>query len=76
MKTNAAERRQRTRPEAEPADLAACLAGPRGLDLVVEMAHDLRSPLTSILFLADRVALATSKWCLDVQCGRSVRDPI
>jgi len=53
MKTNAAERRQRTRPEAEPADLAACLAGPRGLDLVVEMAHDLRSPLTSILFLAE-----------------------
>jgi hypothetical protein len=24
---------------------------------------------------ASRVALATSKWCLDVQCGRSVRDP-
>ena len=21
-------------------------------------------------------ALSTSKWCLDVQCGRSVRDPI
>src|SRR6266516_3922321 len=25
---------------------------------------------------ASRVALATSKWCLDVQCGRSVRDLI
>lgn len=40
-------------PDAEPANLASCLGGPNGLDLVVEMAHDLRSPLTSILFLAD-----------------------
>jgi signal transduction histidine kinase len=53
MKTNAAEKLPRGRPEAEPADLAACFAGPRGMDLVVEMAHDLRSPLTSILFLAE-----------------------
>lgn len=53
MKTSAAETLQRSRPEAEPADLAACFARPRGLDLVVEMAHDLRSPLTSILFLAE-----------------------
>jgi signal transduction histidine kinase len=29
------------------------LAGPDGLALVVEVAHDLRSPLTSILFLAE-----------------------
>lgn len=29
------------------------LSGPDGLDLVVEVAHDLRSPLTSILFLAE-----------------------
>ena len=29
------------------------LAGPDGMDLVVEVAHDLRSPLTSILFLAE-----------------------
>jgi signal transduction histidine kinase len=29
------------------------LAGPGGLELVVEVAHDLRSPLTSILFLAE-----------------------
>ena len=27
--------------------------GPSGLDLIVEVAHDLRSPLTSILFLAE-----------------------
>ena len=40
-------------PELEPPDLAACLSGPHGLDLVVELAHDLRSPLTSILFLAE-----------------------
>ena len=29
------------------------LLGPTGLDLVVEVAHDLRSPLTSILFLTE-----------------------
>jgi len=39
--------------EQEPQDLTTCLAGPNGLDLVVELAHDLRSPLTSILFLAE-----------------------
>src|SRR2546425_12110686 len=39
--------------EPEPQDLAECLAGPNGQELVVEMAHDLRSPLTAILFLAE-----------------------
>jgi len=34
-------------------DLAARLAEPDALDLVVEVAHDLRSPLNSILFLAE-----------------------
>src|SRR2546422_302549 len=29
------------------------LMGPDGLELVVELAHDLRSPLTSILFLGE-----------------------
>jgi signal transduction histidine kinase len=29
------------------------LSGPDGMELVVEVAHDLRSPLTSILFLAE-----------------------
>jgi signal transduction histidine kinase len=33
--------------------LAAELAGSGGLDLVVEVAHDMRSPLTSILFLSE-----------------------
>ncbi len=41
------------RAEQEAPDLPACLAGPNGLELVVELAHDLRSPLTSILFLAE-----------------------
>jgi signal transduction histidine kinase len=61
MRTNTAERLDwpvvatvpRPAPEPEPEDLSACLAGPNGLDLVVELAHDLRSPLTSILFLAE-----------------------
>ncbi len=32
---------------------ASSLSGPEGLGLVVEVAHDFRSPLTSILFLAE-----------------------
>jgi signal transduction histidine kinase len=38
---------------AAPEDIRASLTGPNGLELVVEMAHDLRSPLTSILFLTE-----------------------
>jgi len=38
---------------AEEPELAEQLASPRGLDLVIEMAHDLRSPLSSILVLAE-----------------------
>jgi len=37
----------------DPEDLTANLMGPNGLEMVVEMAHDLRSPLTSILFLTE-----------------------
>ena len=40
--------------------LAAHLAEPKGLDLLVEIAHDLRFPLTSILFLSETL-----------QCGQS-----
>ena len=36
------------------------LTGPDGLELVVELAHDLRSPLTSILFLAETMKRARS----------------
>lgn len=35
------------------ADLASRLSGVEGLELAVNIAHDLRSPLTSILFLAE-----------------------
>ena len=44
------------RSAAEPnwdQHFASRLAGPDGLALVIEVAHDLRSPLTSILFLAE-----------------------
>src|SRR3989442_5326827 len=53
--TATAVERQWQAPEsaAEPEELASSLTGPSGLELVVEMAHDLRSPLTSILFLAE-----------------------
>ncbi len=39
--------------EPDGGDPSAGLKGANGLDLVVELAHDLRSPLTSILFLAE-----------------------
>src|SRR5437667_7933836 len=54
MTATALERRWQVIESAgESEDLASCLTGPNGLELVVEMAHDLRSPLTSILFLAE-----------------------
>jgi signal transduction histidine kinase len=39
-------------PDRE-SDVAARLAQPSGLDLIIEVAHDIRSPLTSILFLSE-----------------------
>lgn len=39
---------------------ADSLSGPNGLELVVEVAHDIRSPLTSILFLAETLQRARS----------------
>lgn len=43
------------------------LAGPDGLDLVVEVAHDLRSPVTSILFLAETLGRGQSGEVNDLQ---------
>ena len=54
-----------TDPEAE--NFASCLSGPTGLELVVEMAHDLRSPLTSILFMADALQRGQSGPVNDAQ---------
>ena len=39
---------------------ASRLSGPDGLELVVEVAHDLSSPLTSVLFLAEVLAQGQS----------------
>jgi signal transduction histidine kinase len=43
------------------------LSGPGALDLVVEVAHDLRSPLTSILFLAETMIRGQSGAVTPVQ---------
>jgi signal transduction histidine kinase len=43
------------------------LSGPGGLDLVVEVAHDLRSPLTSVLFLAETLQRGHSGPVTDIQ---------
>jgi signal transduction histidine kinase len=46
---------------------ASRLTEPQGLELVVEVAHDLRSPLTSILFLAETLRRGQSGEINDVQ---------
>jgi signal transduction histidine kinase len=48
-------------------DFAAQFAGPQALDMLVAVAHDLRSPLTSILFLADTLERGQSGPVTDVQ---------
>ena len=50
-----------------PRDFASQLAGPDGLELVVGLAHDLRSPLTSVLFLADTLGRGRSGAVTDLQ---------
>jgi len=47
--------------------LASHLVGPRGLDLLVEIAHDLRSPLTSILFLSETLQRGQSGAVNEIQ---------
>lgn len=60
-------------PEAQHADspdhpdLPEALAGSESLDLLVEVAHDLRSPLTSILFLAETLRRGQSGEINEVQ---------
>lgn len=48
-------------------ELAFLLTGANALELVVEFAHDLRSPLTSIMFLADTLRKGQSGEINDVQ---------
>ena len=50
-----------------PATAASSLAGPGGLELVVEMAHDLRSPLSSILMLVEFLKSGESGPVTDTQ---------
>ncbi len=57
------EAMERVRDAIEPEaahPLADRLSEPGGLDLVVEIAHDLRSPLTSILFLSETLQTGLS----------------
>jgi two-component system sensor histidine kinase/response regulator len=39
--------------DAEPKDLGTCMTGPDSYQMVVELAHDLRSPLTAVLTLTE-----------------------
>jgi signal transduction histidine kinase len=54
-------------PTASRSDLAKQLTGPGALELVVEMAHDLRSPLSSILVLAEALREGRSGVINEVQ---------
>jgi signal transduction histidine kinase len=65
--TNVAQSRQLERPDAEPSNLTSCFREGPALELVMEMAHDLRSPLTSIMFLAEAVQLGQSGPINEVQ---------
>ena len=58
--------REAIEPEAAR-HLADGLAEPGGVELVVEIAHDLRSPLTSILFLSDTLQTGQSGEVNEVQ---------
>ena len=53
--------------EAETNELAVALAGPNAQEVVVQMAHDLRSPLSSILFLAEAMQRGQSGPITDAQ---------
>jgi signal transduction histidine kinase len=53
-------------PEADH-QFASQLMGPEGLEHLMEIAHDLRSPLTSILFLAETLRRGQSGPINDVQ---------
>lgn len=53
--------------EAISAPGLAPLTGPDGLELVVEVAHDLRSPVTSILFLSETLLTGVSGAVNDLQ---------
>jgi len=55
------------RAQQAAAEAAAGTDAPDGLDLLVEIAHDLRSPLTSIMFLAETLQRETSGAVNDVQ---------
>ncbi len=61
---------ERVHASVEPSSadgLAKRLSDPGGLELVVEVAHDLRSPLTSILFLSETLLRGSSGALNDVQ---------
>jgi signal transduction histidine kinase len=51
----------------DDADLGARLSEPDAFDLIVEVAHDLRSPLTSVLFLAETLRAGHSGPTNDLQ---------
>jgi signal transduction histidine kinase len=62
-----AQVRQAVEAEDDEAQIESDLSGPNGLELISEIAHDLRSPLTSILTLAEALRSAQSGPINDLQ---------
>ena len=67
MVVEALEALIRSQAEDAARNAAELLKSPDGFQLVVEMAHDLRSPLSSILFLADTMRRGQSGETTDLQ---------
>ncbi|MEQ9399179.1 MAG: HAMP domain-containing sensor histidine kinase [Longimicrobiales bacterium] len=62
------DRYRRSGPNLDPdSDLRAWLTRPDAFELLVEVAHDLRSPLTSILFLSETMREGHSGELTDLQ---------
>lgn len=63
------ESRRATLPE-DARDFASRLADPDGFELLVEVAHDLRSPLTSVSFLSETLRSGHSGEVSELQRGQ------
>jgi signal transduction histidine kinase len=67
VRAEIAKRERQSGPAIPGREFTEQLSGPKGLELVVEVAHDLRSPLTSILFLAETLQRGQSGRVNDLQ---------
>jgi signal transduction histidine kinase len=70
---DAIDRVQRVVDRDAPQTFREQATGPAGVDLLIEVAHDLRSPLTSILFLAEMLRSSTRGIALGATQDRQLK---